>query len=125
MKKFLFAAAACMAALLASAAAPAPARSCFHSNQWSSWRAADDSKLYLKVNGNETYAVDLRFACPSVRMPDARLITYIRGSSLICSPLDLDLRVATTSGFQSSCIVQSIRKLSTAEAAAIPKQFRP
>jgi len=57
--------------------------------------------------------------------PDRFLITKQRGSSWICSPLDLDLQVADHVGFRQPLIAKSLRKLTPQEVAAIPKKDLP
>jgi len=109
----------------ATAASAAPAQ-CFYSNDWSGWKATPDSKsIYIRVGMNRIYRLDLANACPSLQAPSARLITTMRGSSSICSALDLDLSVSDGAGFKVPCIVSNITPLSAAEASALPKSMRP
>lgn len=119
------------AAMLGMAAADAqpstkPAPQCFFSTDWNGWKATKDSKaIYIRVGVNQIYRLDLSTECPELQMPDAHLITHIRGSSSICSPLDLDLKVSDMHGFATPCIVSKITPLSPAEAAALPRDVRP
>lgn len=122
-----------LAASIGSAASalhaqPKPAQACFRSEDWSGWKASPDSRtIYLRVGINDIYRLDLTSACNTLRDPDARLITHIRGSDLICSPLDLDLQVAEgpPPGIEEPCIVKGLSKLTLEEAAALPKGSRP
>jgi hypothetical protein len=118
-------------AVLGMAAADAqpsqkPAPQCFFSQDWDGWKATKDSKtIYIRVGVSHIYRLDLSNACPELQMPDAHLITHIRGSSTICTALDLDLKVSDMHGFATPCIVSQITPLSPAEAAALPKDVRP
>jgi hypothetical protein len=114
-----------VAAEIATPAPAKPARQCFFLSDWSGWHSPDGKVLYLKVRGNETWRVDLNSECNMLRDPTAHLVTQVRGTSTICSPLDLDLSVADTGGFKEPCFVKSIRQLSKEEAEAIPKKDRP
>ncbi len=126
-----FAAAALGAAHAASpasapVAAPAAASdACFNSKEWKSWKADGNKRIYLRAGANEVFALDMKHACSQLTWPDARLVTQVRGSTQICSPLDLDLRVSTPPGSSTACSVDTIRKLTTAEAQALPKNVRP
>lgn len=120
--------AAASAVGLAADAQPStkPAPSCFFSVDWDGWKATPDSKsIYIRVGVRDVYKLDLSSACPELQMPDAHLVTHIRGSDSICSPLDLDLRVSDMHGFATPCIVSAITPLSPAEAAALPPKLKP
>ena len=103
MKSMLIGAAVAVALTgLAGAASAAPSEakhgSCFLSSNWSGWHAPDDKTLYLRVNLHDIYRVDLSSASPMLRWPNAHLVNVMRGSSYICSPLDLQLSVADDGG---------------------------
>lgn len=99
---------------------------CFYSKDWSSWKpSADSTAIYIRVGIDRVYRLDLGAACPALQAPDVHLVTKIRGSSLICDALDLDLRVADDQGVTTGCILSKITPLSAAEAAALPKNLRP
>ena len=112
-------------------AQPAPhsnSGQCFLSRDWSSWKASPDSRtIYLRVGVRDIFRLDLDQACTNLKSLDARLITKIRGSDWICSPLDLDLRVSDglAPGFSEACIVKGLSKLTPDQVAALPKQLRP
>src|SRR5437764_1261490 len=79
--------------------------SCFRSNDWSSWKAAPDARsLYISVNGNRVYRLDLAQACPALTSIGVHLVTRPRGSGWICRPADLDLKIADDRGFTTPCI---------------------
>jgi len=101
---------------------------CFLISSFENWRAPDNKTMYLRVNVNEYFKIDMAGDCPELTYPDAHLITVWRGSSEVCGPLDWDLKVADGTGpgsFAVPCIVKSQTRLTPAEAAAIPKKFKP
>jgi hypothetical protein len=109
-----------------AADAPASAESCFRSNDWSSWKAAPDARsLYISVNGNRVYRLDLAQACPALTSIGVHLVTRPRGGGWICRPADMDLKIADDHGFTTPCIVSGITPLSPDEAKALPKALQP
>ncbi len=109
----------------AAVAAPAGSSSCFFPSQWQGWKAPDAHTIYLHVGLHDIYRLRTKGACPALLSADAHLVNRIRGASTICSPLDFDLDVADSNGFRSACIIDSMTRLSPAEAAAIPPKLRP
>ena len=124
----LVAAGACaLAATTAQAAAKAAPRSnCFLSNQWTGWSTSKEGDaLYLRVGVNDVYRVGLTPKSKVRKDPDMFLINRERGSSWICSPLDLDMDVADHFGFREHVFVRDLRKLTPDEIAALPKKEVP
>lgn len=110
----------------AQAQSASPHNQCFYPNEWSGWKASPDSKsIYLRVGINRIYRLDLAGACEELQMPDARLITKIRGSDTFCNALDFDLSVSSPPGIPIPCIVSKMTELTPDEAAALPKKLRP
>src|SRR4051794_32770465 len=85
-------------------AAPARPRSCFFSRDWESWRAPNKDTIYLRVSFKNFYRVDLSSGSDLLTWPDSHIISEIRGSSTICSPLDLDLSVSDGHGIRQFLI---------------------
>jgi hypothetical protein len=104
---------------------PAPNRSCFFSSSWHGWRSPSPDVIYLRVNVNDIYKVDLSVGSHLLMWPDSHLINQIRGSNTICSGLDLDLSVSDNGGFREPLIAKSLVKLTPDEVAAIPKKYLP
>ena len=103
-----------------------PAGQCFSSTEMGNWRAADASTLYVRVHLNKIYRIDLRGRCSLLTAPGARLITTFRGSNLVCSPLDWDLKVSEgIGGDVEPCIVKAMTQLSPEEIKALPKKVTP
>jgi len=129
-KRFTTLAAALMvglAALAAPAARPETARDCFPAGTgWQGWNAAENGDvLYLRVRVNDIYRVDLSPGSRVRKWPGHVLVNQVRGSSWICSALDLDLTLAAAGGYREPLIAISLRKLTPEEAAAIPDDARP
>jgi Family of unknown function (DUF6491) len=106
--------------------APQKQNRCFFSSQFENWRASDAKTIYIRVNLNRYYRLDLSNACPTLLWPDAHLITKIRGSNSVCSAIDWDLEVSQGyPSLPSACIVKTMTELSPEEAAALPKKIKP
>jgi hypothetical protein len=123
------AAAAALTAIAAQAAptaAPSDHQNCFLGRDWEGWTApGDGDALILRVHLNDYYKVELTKGSHVRKDPDRFLVNKQRGSSWICSPLDLDLQIADHSGFRQPLIARSLRKLTAQEVAAIPKKDLP
>jgi hypothetical protein len=108
-----------------------PPPRCFSMHDFSNWKAPDARTIYIRVNVNRFYRLDLSAPCQSLMYPDSHLITKVRGSDQVCDGLDWDLSVSDSSGmtrgggFKEACIVKTQTPLSAAEVAAIPRKFRP
>ena len=113
-------------ASVGAAAVAAPARApCFFLTQWEGWKSPSPDVIYLGVNMHDVYRVDLAGGSSQLQAPDVHLVSINRGSSSICSAIDLDLKVADGMGFSEPLIARSLTKLTPEEVAAIPKKFRP
>ncbi len=102
-------------------------RNCFPAGAaWQSWSAAGNGDvLYLRVNVNDIYRVDLTPGSHVHKYPGYFLVNKVRGSSWICSAIDLDLTLASDYGFREPLFAVSMRKLNPAEVAAIPRRDLP
>jgi hypothetical protein len=126
MKKLAFLVAAGAWALAATSAQAAPDANCFLSTQWRGWTAsADGDVLYLRVNISDVYRIGLVPKSRIRKDPDRFLVNRVRGSSWICSPLDLDMDLTDHFGFRQHVFVKDIRKLTPEEVAALPKKQVP
>ncbi len=102
-----------------------PRSNCFRMSQLQSTRPDGDQRVYLRVNVNEYYRIDLQNRCYSLPIQGNFLVlTPTPGQDLICNPLDLDLKVSEH-GALESCFIKSITRLTPEEAAAIPKKSKP
>lgn len=122
-------AALALAPLAHAATEPAPAKTgggCFASNTWEGWKTTDNGDaLLLRINNRDIYRVDLTPGTHASKGADRFLVNRVRGSNFICTALDLDLTLADNFGFRQPLIATSMRKLSAAEIAAIPRKDLP
>ena len=127
LRPSLILAAAAAAALTATAAQASPGHdNCFLGRDWGSWTApGDGDALLIRAGIRDVYRIELTPGSHVRKFGDTFLINKERGSSWICSPLDLDLQVSDHAGFRQPLIARSIRKLTPLEVAALPKKDRP
>jgi len=120
-----------LALLLPAATAAAkeenPARNCFITSAWRGWSAPQGADaLYLRVRTNDIYRVDLTPGTRIHRYGNDYLVNQVRGSSWVCSALDLDLALVDyNGGFRRGIVATNLRKLSPTEVAAIPREDLP
>lgn len=102
-------------------------KSCFWAYDVSNFAAHDDQSLYLRVGVHDVYKADLFGTCFDLSWVHSRIALRSRGSSLICEGPNLDVEViAPDPGMgRQRCPITSIRKLTPAEVAALPKDARP
>lgn len=125
MIKFLaFAAAAGLFLALPAAAQPSPraAGQCFAQRDIQNYAAQDDYTVNLRIGRREVYQVKTVINCPDAGF-GAGLAYQSRGS-MICDALDLTLITRSNFG-PRECPVKSLRRLTPAEVAALPKRARP
>jgi len=111
-----------------SALANSPSRSsCFLSSNWGNWKSPDPSTLYLRVTTNRIFRLDLSHPSYRLNDPSVHLVSEVRGSSWICSPLDLQpLYVADNhGGIREPLFVSRMTELTPQQVAAIPPKYRP
>lgn len=105
---------------------PSKPIACFYVNQFENWRAPNTKTIYIRVNFNRYYRLDLAGTYPMLLWPDVHLIMDVRGPGTICSAVDWDLRISENwNGILTGAIVKKMTVLSPAEVAAIPKKFKP
>ena len=131
MRKFRLAAviglvAASVVGLSGAYAAPATAPSrCFNTRDWSGWTVSPDGRsMYIRTGVRNLYRLEFANACRAAQGIGVHLVTRVRGSAFVCSPLDLDLKVSD-GHMATPCIISNITPLSADEAAALPKALRP
>jgi hypothetical protein len=130
VKRIALIAAAAALALAGAAHADAPAAakpksSCFFQRDWSGWRAPNKDTIYLRVNVRDIYQIDLSAGGSQLlTWPDSHLVNEIRGTDSVCSPIDLDLKVANDH-IVIPLFVKAITRLTPEQVAAIPKKDLP
>ena len=108
----------------ADAPAAKPRMQCFFTRDWSGWRSPDEKTIYLRVNVSTIYQIDLSYGSSLLTWPDSHLINEVRGSDSICSPIDLDLKVANDHVVEP-LFIKAISRLTPEQVAAIPKKYLP
>jgi hypothetical protein len=109
----------------AGAATTSATNSCSFVTQWQGWKSPSPDVIYLGVNLHDVYRVDLSAGSTMLDSPNMHLVSIVRGSSSICTALDLDLKIADDHGFSVPLIAKTLTKLTPEEVAAIPKKYRP
>ena len=100
--------------------------SCFLSANWSGWKSPDPNTIYLRVDIGHIYRLDLAQPSDQLNDPSVHLVSVIRGSSWICSPIDLQMDVVDDHGLmREPLFVKTITELTPDEVKAIPPKFRP
>jgi hypothetical protein len=119
-------------ALLSGAAAadePAanPAQDCFFVTQWQGWRAPSADVIYIHVNMHDVYRIDLSAGSPFLKAPGMSLLSKtMGGGDLICSAIDLDLKLVDLhTHFAEPLIAKALTKLTPEQVAEIPEKYRP
>ena len=123
--KTLIAATALAALALAgpALAQPKPRQECFAVNQLGHTTAPDDSTLNARVN-KDVWQIKMAAPCHNLSFNSSGyLLDLHSGVTNICGPVDLDITVRGVGG--EKCFPQTVRKLSAAEVAAMPKKAVP
>jgi hypothetical protein len=98
---------------------------CFRTSDIRNHTFADDRTLLVQVQGRGVYRIGMAGAClAGATSSDPLIMRQPPGSSIACRPIDLDIGVGR-SGFETRCIVESIVRLTPAEAEALPPRLRP
>jgi hypothetical protein len=110
----------------APAAAAKPARHCFSLTNWrGGWRAPTKDMIYLRVDSNDIWRLDLNGGSIELLRADVHLVNIARGGDTVCAPIDLDLFVSDDHGFRTPLFVKTITKLTPQEVAALPAKLHP
>ncbi len=133
MLKTLMATGGALAAVVALAhpatAADKPAgkdtrSACFFARDVTSYSAAGDRTVYVKVNLREVYRLDLFNPCPDIDWT-WKIALVSHGSDWVCSPMDATIIVNRSPIGPQRCEVSKVTKLTPEEVAALPKKSRP
>lgn len=109
---------------LAAPPEPAPSQCFFVRSSWS-WKVQDARTMYIRVDGDHYFRLDMAVACPALVGFDPRLVTVFRSDS-VCAAQDWDLSVQRSQYAPPvPCIVRKMTPLSAPEAASIPAKFKP
>jgi hypothetical protein len=107
----------------AVAADKAPPRDCFWTRNANGFAAQDDHTLNVRVNSRDVYQFEMMGHCPDMDWNN-RIALVSRGGSNICTGMDAEVVTHSPIG-PMRCPVHSVRKLTPAEVAALPRKARP
>lgn len=128
--------AAPLAALCALVAAPVFAKSpvepqgkgdkqCFYSRNVESFAAPNENIVNLRVTSRQYYQLEMFAPCHDIDW-NQHIALIARGGSWICTGNGLDAEIVSHSPIgPQRCAVRSIRRLTPAEVAALPKGAKP
>lgn len=99
-------------------------RSCFYGGNLNGFNAIDNQTVLLRVGVREVY--EAKLFSPSNDLKWVNGIALVsRGGNFICSNLDADIVVPSNTMGPQKYPVTSLRRLTPAEVAAIPRKNRP
>ena len=103
-----------------------PRMRCFSMSQMNGWRSPDGKIIYLRIGANDYYRLELARACTTLKSVSPQLVLHNRQGGPVCSVLDLDVRASESpGGIPEPCFPKTMRELSPAEAAALPRDAKP
>lgn len=97
-------------------------RQCFSTRDIRNFAAQDDYTVNLNIARRDVYQLKTIINCPDVGLRGG--LDFKAASEQVCGPLDMTLVTRTPIG-PRECALKSIRKLTSQEAAALPKRARP
>jgi hypothetical protein len=99
---------------------------CFEVSEVKGHTIADDHTLYLKVGGASVYRLGMSNNCLGGMKPSDPVTVKARSTPKICEAEDLDVHAEVNGGGLSSrCILDTLTKLTPAEASALPAKLKP
>ena len=109
-----------------TAAAPSTPSACFWGHNVDNFAAGSDEKtVNLRVGVRDVYQLSLFAPCIDIDWAH-HIALRSRGSDWICEGNNVDAEILSPSAIgHQRCLVTSVRKLSPAEIAALPKSERP
>ena len=105
-----------------SATTSVGAHACFLINQLQATRADGLRTIYARVSGHYIYRIDLSRDCFGLPFHAQGVVLRPLTSGTICAPADVAISVAPT---HERCFAKDIVRLSSVEAAAVPRNVRP
>jgi hypothetical protein len=117
---------AALAMLGAGPAAADPHPRCFSVPEMNGWRSPDGRTIYFRTGADHYYRLELARECSTLKSIHPQLVLRNRGGSPICFALDLDVKaIESPAGIVEPCFPKALSELSSAEAAALPRNARP
>jgi hypothetical protein len=108
-------------------AAPAPgAQTCFDAHEVNNVGGRDGAAFHVRVNGAELYRIELEGPCLALGWERSVTSTLQPrdGGDGVCPGTSVIVRPNWGSG-PRECRVTAVRRLTAAEAAALPERLRP
>ena len=109
------------AAIAAGAASASP---CFLQRNINGFYAPDDRTVYIRVGVKDIWRLETMNHCIGLTFRNAFALQGSPTSGWICTPLQATIFI-NQPGMRMRCPVSAIHKLTPAEAAALPKKYRP
>jgi hypothetical protein len=107
-------------------AEPTPrGEACFYFNEFESWRAPDDRTILIRVGLSRFFRLDLSGRCGGITRASSHLVNRVQGVTRICRPVDWNLTVVDSVGFEQRCVVKAMTMLTPEEVASIPPKLKP
>jgi hypothetical protein len=100
-----------------------PTRSCFFTDAANGFAAADDNTVNVRVGVKDVYQFEMFSPCRDIRWSEGVALVS-RAGPTICTGLEAEIVTRSPIGPQR-CQVRAVRKLTTAEVAALPRGARP
>jgi hypothetical protein len=109
-----------------AANAAEPGRACFRVGGIRGQKIVDRNTVLFRtsVGPQDVFRVTMRNGCLNTATSDPLVLIPSGGSNTVCDRLDLDVRVASPIG-STPCLVQEVRKLNSAQVAALGPGERP
>jgi hypothetical protein len=123
----LIGAVALIAAATPALAAEKPAAGkCFDVKDIKGHAIADDRTLYLNVGGQSVYRVAMSNNCLGGMGANDPVTVKERSAPKICEAADLDVHAEVNGGGLSSrCVIDTLTRLTPAQASALPAKLKP
>ena len=125
MRRLLGAVALLLAAASALPAAARPTDACFDAREVNNVGGRDGSAFHVRVNGTEIWRIEMDGPCLSLPWLSSTVTTIQpRGGGGVCAGTLVTVNPNWGAG-PRACRVTSMRRLTPAEAAALPKRVQP
>ncbi len=98
-------------------------RQCFLARRADGFAAPDEKNLYVRAGVREVYHFEMFGHCNELDWAQ-KIALVSRASDWICQGVDAEVITPTAIGPQK-CLVRNMRRLTDAEAKALPKRARP
>jgi hypothetical protein len=98
-------------------------RACFYASNVRGFTAVDNRVMNIEVGANDIYRFNLMGGCPDIDFANG-IALVSKSSNFICAGIDAEI-VYRGPGGPQRCLISNIRKLTPAEAKALPRKEQP